>query len=50
MDETPDIEPEAAAELADDELDDVEGGGMGEAIGGAGGTGGIGPHSLFGTD
>jgi hypothetical protein len=28
MDETPDIEPEAAAELADDELDDVEGGGM----------------------
>ena len=28
MDETPDIEPEAAAELADDELNDVEGGGM----------------------
>ena len=47
MDEAPDIEPEAAAELADDELDNVEGGAGGN--GGAGGTGGTGPHSFFGT-
>ena len=39
MNQEPDIEPEAAAELADDELDNVEGGGL-LGDGGNGGDGG----------